>query len=520
MKKTILLLWMISMLCTFACAEEDIQLPKAVLNLCAQAHPGYSVAAHDGWGDEARGQFALILKQGDDNILCMAEKGQDDAAYQLTIDNTNAVYDGDQLPSLLIDSGGDSLFYSYHDEVGDSVHVHTIKQDGKWLEMDVTRYANLNDGYRCICSGVRNGHLYYSEDTEDENGNILRGFDYAPIPVDKAFEAAMEPQNFDINQYDPDPIYGLFYICRLPGLAQMWLRNGEKLISIDLKQEHVIMLLEAADGTKRLCIASLEDGLYRISSSGPLPEDVGMDAFHAGEDELILTRAGGMTLIGFAYRPDGYWRMDYIQGKEGMTILQGGIRSMEIMGVKRNDEVVYGDHPWNDLFNVDFDALPHTFSQAADMIDQSAYALVHNPNSADRLHLRVKPDKGASSLGKFYNRTPVYILEQSKTWTKVRIGSEERGLTGYMMTKFLVFEEDEKAVLACAFPQKHFREELKERRTPLLLRADSSSEENGWFTHDYGDFIIGVVGDEWYVVMRADGAVGYVPQDLFWDGNG
>ena len=40
------------------------------------------------------------------------------------------------------------------------------------------------------------------------------------------------------------------------------------------------------------------------------------------------------------------------------------------------------------------------------------------------------------------------------------------------------------------------------------------------FENNYGDFIIGVSGDEWYIVLREDGAVGYVPQEIFWDGNG
>jgi len=280
------------------------------------------------------------------------------------------------------------------------------------------------------------------------------------------------------------------------------------------------MLLEAKDGTKRVCIASLEDGLYQISTSGQLPGDVGMDAFHTGEDALILTRAGGMTLIGFAHRPDGYWQIDYIQSDEGMTILHGGVRSMEIMGMQRNDEVVYGEHPWNDLLNIDFDALPRTFAQAIDMIDQSAYALVYNPNPADRLHLRVSPDKSTASLGKFYNRTPVYILERGKTWTKVRIGSEERGLTGYMMTKFLAFDEREKAEIECAFPQKLLKEQYAENKVRMYSEPNGNGRTDEVFESRMGDFIIGVVDDTWYVVMRADGAVGYVLQEYFWDGNG
>ena len=38
------------------------------------------------------------------------------------------------------------------------------------------------------------------------------------------------------------------------------------------------------------------------------------------------------------------------------------------------------------------------------------YAVVNNPDPADMLNLRVKPDTGAISLGKFYNGTPVTIL--------------------------------------------------------------------------------------------------------------
>lgn len=515
MKKAMLFL-LTALLAGSACAEEKI--PQSVVKLCEAAHPGYAIAVHDGWGDETCGQFALVLRQNDDNILCMAEKAQEDAAYRLTIDNTNAVYDGDQLPSLLIDTGGDSLFYGY-DDGNDAVHVHTEKQDGKWQAVDVTAYENLNGGYRSIQSGVGAGYLYYDEDTEDENGNILHGFSYAPILVGAAFEAAMEPQNFDINRYDADPVYGLFQTSGMPGMAEKWLKDGERLIAVDLKCDHVIMLLEQENGKKRLRIASLKDGLYQIKETGELPSDMGMDAFHTGEDALILTRGGGMTLIGFELGQSGDWRIQYLQSGDGMTILDGGVRSMAADGAKRNDGVVYGEHPWQELFSMDFSALPETFSQAVERIDQSVYALVHNPDPADRLHLRVKPDKGAASLGKFYNRTPVLILERGKTWTKVRIGSKEGGLTGYMMTKYLAFDEREKEALVCAFPQKHLIERYHETGV-AMYREPKVAGTHRVFENSYGDYIIGVTGDEWFVVMRADGAVGYVPQAMFWDGNG
>ena len=114
----------------------------------------------------------------------------------------------------------------------------------------------------------------------------------------------------------------------------------------------------------------------------------------------------------------------------------------------------------------------------------------------------------------------MYILERGKTWTKVRIGSEEQGLTGYMMTKYLVFDETEKAELACAFPQKDLIEGYADIGVTMYQQPRKDAMVNHLFEYQYGDFIIGVAGDDWFVVMCADGAVGYVPKEMFWDGNG
>ena len=329
----------------------------------------------------------------------------------------------------------------------------------------------------------------------------------------------MEPQNFDIHLYDADPVYGLFNMSKMPGMAESWLKDGERLIAVDLECDHVMLLLEQENGKKRLRIASLEGGLYRIKESGELPSDMGMDAFHAGEGELILTRNGGMTLYGFKLRHDGRWQMTYVQGRNGVVLLHDGMHSMDSSVFLRNDGVTYGVHPWNDLLNIDFSDVPETLEEAAGRIDRNAYALVCNPNPADRLHLRAKPDKSAHSYGKFYNRTPVLVLERGDTWTKVRIGSGEHCLTGYMMTKYLVFDEAEKAALVCAFPQKMLREERKDG-VPMHTAPEARAVTPLLFEQQSGDFIIGVSGDNWYVVLCADGAVGYVLQSAFWDGNG
>lgn len=215
------------------------------------------------------------------------------------------------------------------------------------------------------------------------------------------------------------------------------------------------------------------------------------------------------------------WRW-YLTGVEPETQRMVGpnwISTNEYSMIGCNDGYVYGDTPW-DGFEPGHIALPTTYDEVLDRMDTSAYALVNNPNPEDRLHLRETADKSAQSLGKFYNRTPVQVLKRGDTWTKVRISVGEASLTGYMMTKFLAFGREEKAALACAFPQKHMQDTYWDQGVLLLDQPAPGKGDHGRYYHASGDFIIGVVGDEWYIVMRADGAVGYVQQSAFWDGNG
>ena len=50
-------------------------------------------------------------------------------------------------------------------------------------------------------------------------------------------------------------------------------------------------------------------------------------------------------------------------------------------------------------------------------------AVVNNPNPQDRLHLRAKPSMPSQSFGKYYNGTPVKIIEyRTDDWVKVVVG--------------------------------------------------------------------------------------------------
>ena len=109
------------------------------------------------------------------------------------------------------------------------------------------------------------------------------------------------------------------------------------------------------------------------------------------------------------------------------------------------DSILVGSHPWHDLFSIDFYSLPQSKEELTASLNRDGWAVVNNPDPADRLHLRAAPDTGAESLGKFYNRTPVQVLERRDGWSHVRIGLDGR-LEGWMMTRFLAFGNDMDAV--------------------------------------------------------------------------
>ena len=505
------------MLCASACAAEGAKLPKAVQELCESVHPGYEIAVHHGWGNETGGQFALVLKRGEDNILCIAEKAENDPAYQLTIDNTNAIYDGDVLPSLLIDTGGDALFYGYHDANGRAAeHYHTDKDTGSWSTVDVTIYLKEGDEYHSILSFSADGELHYQHSDEDEIGNVFRSWDDAPITVDADFEKSLLPQYFNIHAFDPDPTDGLYPMTKNEAFARSQAENGETLKDMDISRIHLARLFAKADGMFCLTIEEWNPAITEHVATLGFSGEAVLDTYHAGEGEVFVST--GVMTYSIERVDEGSWALRGVDDSGVRSIGPDYAAPDGQTTVYRNDGYIYGESPWGMLRGQDI-RLEDSYEEMVAQLDQSAYALVHNPNPEDRLHLRAKPEKGSHSYGMCYNRTPVLVLERGETWTKVQIGRGGMCLTGYMMTKYLAFDEEEKAQLACAFPQKLLLESHP-RGVHMHAEPKHTAVTEHMFAWESNDFIIGVSGDEWYIVLRADGAVGYVSQQAFWDGNG
>ena len=135
--------------------------------------------------------------------------------------------------------------------------------------------------------------------------------------------------------------------------------------------------------------------------------------------------------------------------------------------------------------------------------------------------MREKPDRKSVSLGKFYNRTPVYVDEIRGEWAHVTIG---RDLSGWMMTDYLAFGEDMDKV-ACAFPQLTVKEAHQEYGADefvyeyrVFTAPDLSADTMRWHSGE-SYYLIGVAGD-FYIIMNSEETIGYIPQDWLWAGNG
>ena len=299
MKRWILTL-MIALFALPAAAQEDA-LPAGVKALCDKAYPAYILAAHDGWGDETQGQYALVLTDGEDNILCIAEKAAGDAAYAFTVENTNAVREGAEIPSLLIDTGGDSLFYSYWDYDMYKYSYHCEKRNGEWgkvsLEYLDTGYVNYDMN---IWVGASGDVLAYDVNHFDKRENPV-AFDkpvYMDIPISDAFASQLQLEWFDIAMLSPEP--GL--ISPYPGLCGPLLEEGDELHELNVQEDTLIMLVKKADGTKRLRITDGWDDYkndYAVVETGPLPGEAGMDTWHGSAGRRFIwsqTAATSLTL--------------------------------------------------------------------------------------------------------------------------------------------------------------------------------------------------------------------------------
>lgn len=154
---------------------------------------------------------------------------------------------------------------------------------------------------------------------------------------------------------------------------------------------------------------------------------------------------------------------------------------------------------------------PAAFKQVSgSYYDGYRTGIVNNPNPSDRLNLRMQPNTGSASLGKYYNGCVVALLsDQSDGWIRVRIGN----LEGYMQARYLLLNAGINSV-ASAMPTVTIR---NSSGTVLNLRENPAKNSTvlGLYPNGISVQVLGL-SENWYHV-QVDEKTGFMVASGFSD---
>lgn len=358
-------------------------------------------------------------------------------------------------------------------------------------------------------SKVENGFLTVRWVKYQAGGAIISELTSFPIPLSKEFQQRLEAEPFDqlislsySNEFQTDDF-----------LNTSLIPVSGSILQSSIQPHALLLLMEDEAGVRRLTeITRNENGVYALRQTPPLPKGVWMDSFHAGMEGLLLEWDQQHRQVNFQRTFDGEWKLIWLTcyGEKETLNCSFGLNTGTLMDT---DTLRIGVLPF-DLFADDLTTLPCTSEELTAQLDRTGLAVVCNPDPNDRLHLRTKPSREADSLGKFWNGTPVRVLNERDGWCQVEIGTDGR-LTGWMLKKYLVTGAKMDQVTPC-FSQQTLRDDKAETETPIY--TDLSLKER-YCTHS-GWELMGVADDRLYVVVTDEGETGYAPMEWFFDGNG
>ena len=467
---------------------EQTSIETAAAEALSTAHPGFTMAAQDQWGDTA----AAVLAKDTQHILCVAEK--QNGSWNITIDNPTALWQGEQIPYLLMDA--DNAIYWHYVDGKNFAEYSAEKKDGVWGTVALRRLDANTDGsgveYQ-ISYGQSNRGMVISKTNwvQDENENLLNKTTDIPIPAENlapyaslaAFDVEKFPGRFMNGQDWTNP-----FIRRS---AAEQLMPEDTYLGGTIYGDSLAFLMQKPDGAKVFVgVAYSEAEGWTMTESTPLPEgtEYGRDNFCSS---LYLSQKMLVNLDLFA---DGTWGVNYLYatpedgtGNEMILFGQNWIADSLLTPQTR----YFGDHPWNDVTTIDWNTLPMHLQDALQKLDQTGWAMVNNPNPEDRFHLRTQPNDIVASLGDYCNGTAVQILEDGETWVKVSI----LGVEGYMLKASLAYGETMNTIASagpCVMLQSQFADLYKR---PQEAKPCAVVTEN-----DFDLRVVGVIGHEWYHV--------------------
>ena len=485
------------------------------------ADSGWQVEQVSQWGDAG----AALLRRGTSHILCAVKNGVFCESETALIGNLSS--ENEQL-NLLMDTD-DALFLTYYSDL-DSYTYDFRYSDGHWLLTTVfSHHPYPVNEWESDLLLTRFAHISGSQvlqETllEDENENILWSVQLPALPnvlleeerdlrffsLDSLNFCAVGYPRSDVGSGSIDKIWLERIYAAMAGqgiqpLAQYAFADGVAPVTDWVSGKITLQFLaDRPDGKRVLLCGSAENGIWKFVESSPLPEGtvIGIENFDSH-----------LALGGNPYGPcigrfsDGTWGVTGMLDKDFFTLGRYWIGQ----GGYWWDHTCIGNHPWSNITKIDWNTLPHSLSEAQARLSTARWATPNNPNPNDRLNLRASADKNSDSLGKFYNGTPIEVLERGDEWTHVRVC----GITGYMMTRYLAFGS------AANHVAKNMPVELPRNAVTTVRWLNGASEQIvgsdlqvviGILTNEKkGDYII------WDPVFDR---TGYVSQDALWEGNG
>ena len=481
---------------------------------------------YDGW------ETVTVTRNGDAGAAILQKKEQ----------SVLVVIKGEKVIDRVLDNGSrrgvsvlldteDMLFLTLGDARDQSVYDFHYVQD-RWLlggvtsfqttpyedtaAPDNTRYLTAEDRCDLLDDAVCPIQLL-----DDENDNILWSRTLPSLPD------VLTEEEKDLAHWDPSSslLSGAGYrsswydspsedVCRrlfdalkesTPYAAYTY---ADGLIKADTLQ----FVADRPDGSRVLLCGSPEgEQGWQFTESTPLPAGttIGIENF---VEHLALGQVNGRPFGASVQRfADGTWGLHFVG--DNMSMGQNWIctEGYPYFG----QEMMIGDHPWNDITKIDWSTVSQTPEAALAGLDTHRWATPNSSNVLDRLNLRERPDRTSGSLGKFYNGTPVEVLERGKEWTRVRVGPQE----GYMMTQYLAFGDDIHSVNG-ANVGKFFARPVVNVYWQLDQYARSEAVPTQ--ARDTPSFVfVGLADGDWWLVwdMEAN-RFGRIRAEDLWEGNG
>ena len=243
-------------------------------------------------------------------------------------------------------------------------------------------------------------------------------------------------------------------------------------------------------------------------------------------DAVNMNAWSGGAAVGVRRTGKGRWSVSYVNSYDFYV----GPHWIGMYGSETNAQF-FGTHAWGDITTIDWSSLPpeeyisretkeEKDARLSAMVDRTGWAVTAQEDSGETTELLQEAGREESVLGRFYNGTPLFVLEQGTEWTKVRIGSGENPgtMTGWMRTADLAFGDDMLQV---------DRELIQIRSEQVLIHPVEpfTGSETGAITSGQFSACL-VVGetesDQRYVIVFSlkDGNVGLIPVTSLADGNG